>query len=200
MYYTARMSGLEEKKQEQPKAPVPDKKDPGVPDEVLHNTASATPEADNTEIRREQPATIRESLGRAAEGMQGVANVFRRRIEQNLYPLLERDDVRKIFAGANALTALSPKSADDYRQTADALRQMSSGLEKFGTYNSRLVKENSESLRGVAALTKAAEISVRDLMKALAREDEPASAEATQAAVRLASILEDIQGRVLRAA
>jgi|GEM_PF-3810249 hypothetical protein len=153
--------------------------------------------------KNDSTESMRKPLSDASESVGRLANIFQRREERRMYPLLQGEDIRRIGMAVREINAISPSSEVDFEQITNALTSMHKGLEKFGTYRSQQINEDGESLGAISTFAKQAGTSMRDLQRALARGDakgiEQAARQASNVAERLEYIATSAQGRRERA-
>jgi len=154
-----------------------------------------------TKQQPESPEASRDSFGRAGESIRGVGNIFSKRLDQGMYPLLSKDSVSKINAAATSIEKVSPTTREEYERVSGALGTMAQEFEKYGTEKSSgPLRDDSDSLRGLATYARQAQNEVCALQKTMARNETQQAQDASTAANRLADILEQIGDRSLRAA
>lgn len=134
---------------------------------------------------------VRRALSDVAQNVGSLANIFRKRGESGLYPLLDREDVSRLSTGARSLDGMQGRK--DYAEITAALSSMRRGLEKFGTYRSFRVNEDRDSLGAIYAYAQQAAESTRALQRALSEGGQKGADEAARAASQLSNAIEDIQ-------
>lgn len=178
---------------------TPENKQGRKNNETLENPSPPEIERDPKGIT-ETSGTLRDSMSKAGERLRATANIFIRRDERNLYPLLSREDATKISAAAASLEGISPTTPAEYEQVGAAIRSMTQAFENYGRYRASIIKEDGESLRDLAIASRQTQDEVRTMQTMLAQGTSQGATEASRAAGRLADIVENIQNRASRAA
>lgn len=148
-------------------------------------TRRLSPEQATESVARQMLTNVSDTVGR-------LANIFKRRDGENLYPLLERQDVSRLGSAAQSINARSLTTPKDREEVAQALEAMSRAFDKFGSYRATTMRENPDSLKALATFAGESTTHLRTLQRAIASGD---TEEVARAAGQLANKLEDVRNK-----